>query len=248
MTNGRTSPVLLSCEDSHDGQQDFVVKLNGGMDSRTSGAVREVVGSSLASLLQIKCPEPALVYISEGMANVICELEPSKAPQIRGSVGWNFATRLMRNFSIWPVDRPISALQIYSAADIFAFDALIQNPDRTFRNPNLGLEGDVIKIFDHECAFSFLYSILPSEEPWSLSGESYYLSNHVFSRALRKKSINWGSFMHNLEGLNPSFFSSMREALPSGWDTSHLQRIESHLLAVRDHAGEFELELNRRLA
>jgi hypothetical protein len=247
MTNGRTSPVLLSCEDNDYGQQDFVVKLNGGMEARTSGAVFELVASRLASLLQIQCPEPALIFISEAMADVISELAPPKATQIRGSVGWNFGTKYMKDFSIWPVDRSLSVSQIDSAADIFAFDALIQNPDRKFNNPNLGLEGDVIRVFDHECAFAFLYSIFPSEEPWLLSGESY-LSEHVFSRALHKKSVNWHPFIQHLRGLGPRFLSDIRAEIPSAWDTSSLNRIESHLFNVRDHASEFEMELNRRIA
>lgn len=247
MTSGRTTPALLTCE--RDGEQtvDFVVKLSGGMDSGTSQAVFEVVATNLAQLLQIYTPEPALVFLSQEMADLISELQPKRASVLQRSVGWNFGSTYMRNFSVWPVDRTLSPSQVDVAGDIFAFDALIQNPDRTFKNPNLGMNGGDICVIDHECAFSFVYNILKNQSPWVLSTERY-LDDHVFSRPLRKKVVDWHPFLQQLERLDPSFFSQMRAMVPDSWDTSNLQKLEDHLIAVRNHAADFEMELQRRIA
>jgi len=50
--------------------------------------------------------------------------------------------------------------------EIFAFDLMVQNPDRRKGKPNLLRKGDELAIFDHEMAFSFLYALVPNEYPW----------------------------------------------------------------------------------
>ncbi len=55
---------------------------------------------------------------------------------------------------------------MWQAAHIFAFDALIQNPDRRYSNQNLLTRGNNIFVYDHELAFSFLEAILPLRHPW----------------------------------------------------------------------------------
>jgi hypothetical protein len=59
------------------------------------------------------------------------------------------------------------------AVNIFAFDALIQNPDRRSANPNLFTQGDNIYVYDHETSFSFLVAVVKSAEPWNLEAEQY---------------------------------------------------------------------------
>lgn len=48
-------------------------------------------------------------------------------------------------------------MQRDQAAAIFAFDLLIQNPDRHTVNPNLWTRSDRLVVYEHEQAFSFLH-------------------------------------------------------------------------------------------
>lgn len=96
----------------------------------------------------------------------------------------NFGTKALTGVAIWPVDKSVPESMWPAAVDIFAFDALIQNPDRGFNNPNLFTKGDSFLVFDHETAFSFLFDILPSPTPWKLGGQPY-LTDHVFYRKAR---------------------------------------------------------------
>jgi len=97
--------------------------------------------------------------------DLVANTQPSQAARIRGSVGLNFGTRALSDVSTWPVDKFIPDAMWQEAVDIFAFDALIQNPDRRFSNPNLFTRGDSLLIFDHETAFSFLVALFPSATP-----------------------------------------------------------------------------------
>jgi hypothetical protein len=120
--------------------------------------------------------------------------------------------QVIPNLSSWPVDKRVSAVMREDAVRVFAFDALIQNPDRRFDNPNLGTRGNEIIIFDHESAFSFLLAILPSTEPWKLSAE-VYLDNHVFARSLRHERLP-DDFVERLANLSEAALAGIASQIP----------------------------------
>ena len=131
MSSGRTSPALCGCEDDLGNRvDDYVVKLRGGLDRRESGLVCELVGSRLATYFGIAAPEPALVMIEADFAELVAMAEPQRADRLRNSIGLNFGSRQLSDVSGWPVDKWIPEAMWQAAVDIFAFDALIQNPDR----------------------------------------------------------------------------------------------------------------------
>jgi hypothetical protein len=247
MTAGRTSPVLLSCEPEDDRPTDYVVKLAGGMELGTAGLIREVIASQLAAALGISRPTPSIVLIEADLAELIAEFQPDKAAIIQASIGNNFGSELMKEIIIWPVDRSLPDSMIEMAGNIFAFDSLIQNPDRRFDNPNLVVQREDIRIFDHESAFSFLLAIFPSAHPWQLGTESY-LDEHVFFNGLHKRQVDWTAFIDALRNLPTDFFVTLRNDLPEEWNATAFDRIEEHITLVIQHADDFELELRRRLA
>ena len=175
--NGRTSPAVFTCEGPDLSAPDqFVLKLKGGLEQRERGLSYELFASLLAARFGIECPRPAIVSVERDLADAIVgELsgDAHKAQIVRDSIGLNFGSQFLVNLMVWPVDKLVPSVMQEAAIKIFAFDALIQNPDRTFRNPNLGSRGDDLFIFDHELAFSFLLNIFPSQTPWRLVTEDY---------------------------------------------------------------------------
>jgi hypothetical protein len=248
MRSGRTSPALFGCvHRDRDEEADYVVKLKGGLDMGTGGLVFEAVAAELADYFGISHPEPAIVQINTELANLIATLEPERANLIRKSVGMNFATKQLKNLIVWPVDRSPSAGQSQAASEIFAFDALIQNPDRKFSNPNLGTVGDQIFVYDHELAFSFLLDIFLNSEPWMVSKQLFW-SEHVFFNSLRRKPLDIGGFLGRLAELPEDFVDRLREQLPMEWDFNTLWKIKGHLNSLSANAEAFGEELMRRLA
>jgi hypothetical protein len=133
------------------------------------------------------------------------------------------------------------------AVDTFAFDALIQNPDRRYSpNPNLLARGDTFFIFDHEMAFSFLLVLFPSTTPWKLDDQPL-LTDHVFFRKLKSKPIDLTGFTASLGGLSDGLLKEIVADVPAEWNNDNLPKIERHLRTVRDHAGEFAEEVRRFL-
>jgi hypothetical protein len=187
--------------------------------------------------------------VEEDLAAVILSQlvgEDNKARVIRGSTGLNFGTQFLVNLSAWPVDKPVSGQMQLAAMRIYAFDALIQNPDRAFDNPNLGSRGDDLFVFDHEAAFSFLLNVIPSRTPWKLATEQY-LERHVFAKSLKQIAFP-ADFLRRLNDLSGEVTRYFSEQIPNGWRSGDLPKIESHLALMSEHAAEFADEVTRRFA
>ncbi len=246
MDSGRTAPALCGCEDQADRLVgEYVVKLRGSIQD--AGLLKELLASRLARHFGIATPEPAVVTIESALAELVAGSEPDHAVRIRGSVGLNFGTRALRGVSTWPVDKTIPEAMWQQAVDIFAFDALIQNPDRRYQNPNLFARGDTLVVFDHETAFSFLLDIFPSPSPWKLSDQRY-LIDHVFYRRLKTMPIDLSRFEAGLRGLSDGLLGKIVVDVPAEWNNNGVAQIDRHLRTMRDHAGEFADEIRRFLA
>jgi hypothetical protein len=250
MENGRTSPAKFSCEGITPlVTSEYVVKLRGGLELRERGLVYELYASMLGSYFGLSCPRPAIVLIEKDLADGILEDfigDEHKAQIVRNSIGLNFGTQLLTNLSAWPVDKSIPGSMQTAAIKIFAFDALIQNPDRGFNNPNLGSRNDDLFVFDHETAFSFLFEIFPSSTPWKLERENY-LEKHVFANVLSEVPFPT-DFLNLLRGLSKDVTAYFAEQIPSVWKSSDLPKIEARLALMSEHAAEFAEEVIRRLA
>jgi hypothetical protein len=223
---------------------EYVVKLRGAI--LESGLLNELFAARLARHFGLTSPEPALIAIDQALVDLVANTQPSQAARIRGSVGLNFGTRALSAVSIWPIDKFIPEAMWQAAVDIFAFDALVQNPDRRFGNPNLFTRGDSLLIFDHETAFSFLVALFPSATPWKLDDQRY-LTDHVFYRRLKSKQIDLTGFTASLGGLSDALLEGIVADVPAEWNNGNVPKIERHLRTVRDHAGEFAEEVRRFL-
>ena len=248
MTTGRTTPALCACEDVAGANAgDYVVKLFGGTERRYRGMLSEFVASRLASYFGIATADPALVGIDEELATLVASIHGPAAANFQASVGPNFGCRHLTDVSSPPVDGSIPEASWAQAVNVFAFDALIQNPDRRFNNPNLFLRGDGILVFDHELAVSFLEELLPLSKPWAIQSLRF-LDDHVFFRRLRKRPLDLDQFTGALAALTQPTLASMLAAVPEPWNNEDVARIEDHLLTVAGNAAAFAEEVRRRLA
>jgi hypothetical protein len=245
MESGRTSPALCGCEDeSGRTVGEYVVKLRATVGK--AGLLKEMVASRLADHFGLVSPEPALIVIERDLADLVAGMLPTYAGVIKGSVGLNFGTRILTGVNTWPVDKSLPAAMLQTATNIFAFDALVQNPDRRYFNPNLFAKGDSLIIFDHETAFSFLLALFPSV-PWNLDSQQY-LFEHVFFRTLKSKAIDLTSFTNSLGGLTDDVLTEFLSDVPTEWNDDSLPKIKEHLCAIRQHIAEFAEALRRFLA
>jgi HipA-like kinase len=248
MTSGRTNPILCGCSDSRGNPAgEFVVKLLGQPTAGSCGALFEFVASRLAQHFDILVPEAVALEITQDFAKIVADIQPHLGPALQAAVGLNLGSRVIKPMSTWLVGRSIPEAMLADAVRIFAFDALIQNPDRRADNPNLFTQGDGIYVYDHELSFSFVLAVGISPQPWNLEDHDY-LEHHVFYTRLRSRELDFTDFEDRLYSLTETALARIKTEIPKEWMVGYWERIEAHLNEIRTHADEFVEQVRRRLA
>jgi hypothetical protein len=220
MSTGRNHPLLLGCENAGGDKFEVVVKLRGREMDETA-QMAELLTAQLADDLGLQAPQAALVNLPAGFEAIIPGHELAKL--VKGSPGLNFGSvHLGAGFTTWPPGRNPVGAQRDQAADIFAFDTLVQNPDRRAVNPNLWARSDRLGVYDHEQAFSFLSVpiIGGAPKPWVAAshGNGFrFLEQHVFYRNLRGGRLDLGPFKEKLGALTDKQIQGYLDTVPAGW-------------------------------
>lgn len=143
---GSTWPVLVDT-----GEQKVVVKLRGTAEG-VRPLVAELVVGALAEALGLLTPERFLIELSPHL--------PSEDPHeelrdlLERSHGTNLGFRFLDGFrNVTPHDA--ARIKPELAAQIVWLDALVQNPDRSPKNPNLMIKAGQIWLIDHGAALDF---------------------------------------------------------------------------------------------
>jgi len=238
MSTGRNRPLLLGCDNGGGGTFEVVVKFRGReMDEKAQ--IAELVTAQLADDLGLQVPQGAVVDVPLGFEAIIAEKD--LAAMVKGSPGLNFGSvHLGAGFTTWPPGREPYGAQRDQAADVFAFDTLIQNADRRAVNPNLWARSDRLGIYDHEQAFSFL--ALPiiggAPKPWAVAnqGKAFgFLDQHIFYRSLRGGRLDFGPFKEKLGALTDEQIQTYADSIPTEWNKSDLSdRIVEYLGEARE--------------
>ncbi|MCL4537069.1 MAG: hypothetical protein M1610_05710 [Nitrospirae bacterium] len=246
LQSGRTQPCLFFCEDES-GQSDgeYVVKLKAGMENGVNGLAAELIASQLANFLDIPTPEPAIIELDPLLAEVIPDPELSR--KIKESAGLNFGSRVITGgFETWPVGKAIPSSLKTLAAEIFAFDALIQNPDRKVNKPNILWKGDNLYIIDHEMSLMFIYEILPMQNPWQITNLRF-IKEHLFYGNLKGQTVNLDRFAGALDLLTDNVIETILVNVPEAWQSNNISKIKTHINEIVHHSNDFVDEIRRAL-
>jgi hypothetical protein len=250
MRTGRTSPAIFMCEDIEGKNAgEFVVKFK-ATETGVTGLSCELIASLLADRLGLLTPIPAIIEIDPAMGDLLSARDSDVAGIIRKSPGLNFGSQVLTGgYGVIPIDKSVPASLRPLAAEIFAFDALIQNPDRNAHNPNLLWKGDEIFLIDHELAFSFLYQIGAPGKPWEVRDRlGDFLNEHIFFRELKGQKIDLSRLEGALQETSDLDIDGIFDPVPNEWNNSSVSRIRDHVKDVRDHAEEFINQVKWRLA
>lgn len=245
MATGRNRPLLLGCHDAMSKEFEVVVKLRGQEMSATM-QLAELITAHLADDLGLDVPRTAVVEVPIGFETVVPQAEVAAA--VKASPGLNFGSmHLGTSFTTWPPGRSPHGHQRDQAAAIFAFDALVQNPDRKAANPNLWARSDKLGVYDHEQAFSFLS--LPiiggAPRPWGVNDHAAasfrFLENHIFFAPLRGANFSLDAFDERLGDLTDSQLAAHVTAVPAEWraDGDLCDRIADYVREAREERSKF---------
>jgi len=248
LPSGASLPHIMTCASvAGNGDiiyTDYVVKLYADLPLGTPMLARELVGGLLGSILGFTVPAMAVVNVS---ADLVAQTDdPGLAAKIKRSAGYNFGSTLVPNPKIYQY---IPDDYNQKAAEVFAFDMLIQNLDRNKRKPNMFQQHDRLILFDHEKAFlcarpEMLLGVIP--EPWQF--ETLSPEQHVLYPALKGTDRSFDGFIKRLESVTAEILETIISRIPVPWHSDELGRIQRHVLSAVRNAGRFKRSLQEVLA
>jgi len=249
LTSGTTHPCVFDCEILSDETRttvEYAVKFKSEVRSGSTGLLFEVIAAQLAKRLYIPIPEPALIELTSQLADAIPERDI--AARVRNSAGLNFGTRFLSpGYSTWIVNDSVPIEIRQTAAEIVAFDVLIDNADRRKGNPNLLWKENEIFVIDHELAFAFVMSILPVPEPWLDRDLNFIRQDHPLYSGLKGQTIDLRRFEGELASIADNEIDDIFASVPQEFGTLHMEQISNHLRNSRDHADELVEAVGRIL-
>jgi hypothetical protein len=231
---GRTQPLILICERTDESPVEVVAKFSAGCDEREANLAREVLAACLAADLGLPVPEPFIVNVTaEWIATI-----PDHAHRARvsGSCRAAFGSKLITGqYSAWNPGTILTDAMLPLASSIFLFDAIIQNADRRDENPNCLVNGDQIRIFDHEMAFMHRM-ILGWKPPWVL-GSLHAIEppgRHIFRTRLAGRAIDFNPVKATWMGITNARVDEYKSSLPDDWKMIAGQSIDSAIALIKD--------------
>lgn len=254
MTKGRTGPFLLECEDGTQGSVEVVAKFT-GPQLTVEGLIREALCAMLAADLGLPVPACYCVMVQPDFVAALATVEPDAAAFLAKAVPAGFGSaKLPPGFAAWMPGRSIPKGMQASAAEIYAFDLLVQNPDRRPDNPNLEFKGETFAIFDHEMALVTEGVLFwrPPWEPGSLAA-SGSPDRHILRPRLRGTAPDLARLIGAWEAIDDARLMAYGNAIPPQWtpNPQSVQTMETalgFLRDLRDHLRPAMQEITRTLA
>ncbi len=248
---GKTGPAVLTCETGDGTTVELVAKFSAGCEERTVNLARETIAACLAGDLGIPVPEPFLVRVPADFVSALPDRDVRE--RVERSCPVAFGSKLVTGgYSEWNDADSLSETMVQVAGAAFAFDGIVQNPDRLRgQNANCLVRGAELRFIDHELAFSHRL-ILGWIGPWVTGGFQHMTQGrgHIFSAKLRHRVIDYDAIKAAWNGLSDHRLEAYGEAIPSEW-ASAAADVHAALLLIRearDKIDECLDEMRRVLA
>lgn len=149
LREGGSLPGLIEADDGGL----WVVKFRGAGQG-LGALVAEVIAGRLALAAGLPMPDLAILTVPPRFGAT--EGDPEVHELLAASVGDNLAMRLVPT-AVGYDPAAGRAVDAGLAARVVAFDVLVSNIDRTYRNPNLVWGGDQLWLIDHGAALYWLH-------------------------------------------------------------------------------------------
>ncbi len=154
---GSTKPWLMALADEAGVEERYVVKVFKKRVVEQGYAVaKEALANHLAGEFHLAAPQACVVRLDDAFVHHALDDEGRAALHDKHN-GYHFASGYCPDYVIKKPDVYGKRLAEHDLANVYAFDALIQNIDRGgLRNkPNLLLKDDGVLLIDHEQSFIF---------------------------------------------------------------------------------------------
>lgn len=228
----------------------MVAKLSASCDRSVTSLAMEAIAATLAGDLALPVPQPYIVSLAPEWIETINDAEWLATARRSAAVAFGSRT-VGAGYSDWIVGMVLGGAVTQTAAEIFVFDALIDNPDRRDGNANCLVRGDEIRIIDHELAFPDNSMIIGWRPPWSIGGLHHLETPgaHIFRRVLKGSDVDWDVIKGKWQSLSDGKLADYGGVIPPEWAgaTPAVASAVTTIKNARDHIDECITEIRRVL-
>ena len=232
--------------DTGNGIKSFVVKFfQREQEDLRHSVVNEVLGNVLAREFDLPCPTAALIELSEEF-QLTLNRDQQKFMDSRDS-RIKFGCDLIDDVNLFTHSlRKSSISKKLSIENLFAFDVLIRNHDRSSSKPNLLVGNSSAYLIDHELGFDLSAQALELMAKGEF--ERKYAEHHIFLPYLRKanraaKKQYFDAFEFYLQSVNFGVLSPyFKQLKDEGYETDK-ERILEYLNAAKANCVNFVTNL-----
>lgn len=238
---GRTTPFFCEAwRTSNAGKQtiaiykqEFLVKAIGSPEPMC----REVFGNLIARVFGLRTPEPAVVYVPEDVLGPALGNLRIAGRWCSASSGLAAACRRVNISSSVPVLDALKFRHPKDALQLFIYDMLAQNGDRTPANPNCAETADGLVVYDFEQCFSLDGDKMAEGSAW-LPCQRGLAGFHFCRPFLAGTKPRKVELTRAVLRLTEERLSKMIKAMPNEWKPEG-ERIKDHILLIRENLDEF---------
>jgi hypothetical protein len=244
-TRGNTRPARLTCRRADGTQVEVFGKFAGGVRNHYFGLCAELLSSQFASTLGLATPVPYLVEITP---EFVASAPAIAQDLLNRSLGVNFASEsLGEGYTTMAAETRLPVELRRCAAEIFAFDVLIQNYDRKADNPNMLWNRAKIYLIDHERALDPAQSAEKSHSVTSLDLDRFY--DHVLYGSLSPSDCSLERLSGVLGGLTAGTLDGWFDSIPVIWrNASSLQRVRNYFEWLLERQQQICTLIQQRIA
>lgn len=246
---GANEPLLMTVIDTTTGQrQDCVVKLRAAERMTTEACVRETLTAFVAMEMDFRVGLPVVVEIDVDFVN--SQQGQEWYGRLNRSLGENFGSLFIQGQLVNPRMMDIPRRDQPIAADIVAFDTLVQNADRVNIKPNLIVDGTAMHLIDHELSFGFSVMLFPSATPWILTEQdARIMRNHLLYPKVKRTHFDSAAFSEKIDRLDEGFWNKAWNELPLAWrNQEQFNTIRDTMLALRANRNTFVNQVSQTLS
>jgi hypothetical protein len=246
LVGGSTQPCLLLAA-TYNGIPvgSYVVKIFKQRNiEQLNSTAKEVYANVLARHFEIKTPDSALIEVEQWLINDL-----KKQSEY---AGWNITEGVYFG-TVYLVggidynDAVKNKVDIWAKENIFAFDALIRNVDRTPRKTNLFLVEDDPYVIDHELSFAVnaTFDDYLRRKDWAFLIANPKGGKHLFLEDLsnfhKKEALTFDQFAENLRNLRPELIlgKEAEQLLEYNIETNDYPQIEKYLQSAVSNTTRF---------
>lgn len=252
---GRNKPALISAIDARGGSVDLVIKHSAGnIELGVEGLIAEGLAGLLACDLGLPIPQPYIIRLTPEFIASIQASTPTYAALFRNSCSIAYGSCYLKGYRVVSQAWQPPAAMLEQIAEIAAFDAIVQNPDRLPKNPNCLQSGKRIAIIDHELAFTHIkHHIFGWQPPWKVGGLSELLSpaKYLFGTALRNVNPNFVRFRNAWTRITDERLNGYLRHLPPEWiadgRADYAGKITDYMREARNQMDSCLLEVKRAI-